>query len=131
MMFIWWDILLALGIGVLLTLVFTLGFRRRGPWSNVLLFFLLVFLGAWTASIWIAPVGPPLLGVYWISPLMVALILALLLAAAYPATPRNRRRRDEIDLKTEVPSPVIVAVDVFFIILLVVFAAVILIGYLR
>jgi len=125
-----WDVVIALVIGIVLTLIFTLAFRRRGPWSNVLLFFLVVFLGAWTAGIWIPPVGPALLGVFWLSPLMVGLILALLLAAAFPASPR-RRSREEIDLKPDVPSPVVVAVDVFFIILLILFAAVILIGYLR
>jgi hypothetical protein len=125
-----WDVLIALLVGILLTLIFTLGFRRRGPWSNILLFFLVVFLGTWTAGIWIPPVGPSLLGVFWLSPLMVGLILALLLAAAFPSAPR-RRSREEIDLKPEVPSPVVVAVDVFFIVLLIVFAAVILVGYLR
>jgi hypothetical protein len=129
-MVIIWDVVVALVIGILLTLIFTVGFRRRGPWSNVLLFFLFVFLGTWTASIWIPPVGPPLRGVFWLSPLIVGLILALLLAAAFPATPR-RQSREEIKLKPDVPSPVVVAVDVFFIILLILFAAVILIGYLR
>jgi len=124
------DVVVALAIGVLLTVIFTLGFRRRGPWSNVLLFFLVVFLGTWTAGIWIPPVGPPVRGVFWLSPLMVGLILALLLAAAYPATPR-KRPRDEIKLKPDVPAPVVVAVDVFFIVLLILFAVVILIGYLR
>lgn len=124
------DVVIALLIGILLTLVFTLGFRRRGPWSSVLLFFLVVFLGTWTAGVWIPPVGPPLLGVFWLSPLMVGLILALLLAAAFPTTPR-RKSREEIELEPEVPSPVVVAADVFFIVLLIVFAAVILVGYLR
>jgi hypothetical protein len=124
-----WDILLAVGIAAVLTLVFALGLRRRGPWSSILLFFLVVFLGAWTASVWIPPIGPPMFGVFWVSPLLVALILALLLAAAFPARPR-RTRREEINLqKKEVP--VVVRIDAFFIILLVVFAAVILIGYLR
>jgi hypothetical protein len=63
---------------------------------------------------------------------MVGLILALLLAAAYPSTPRGRAvEREEIQLKPDVPPPVVVAVDVFFIVLLIVFAAVILVGYLR
>jgi hypothetical protein len=125
-----WDVIVALVIGVGLTVIFTLGFRRRGPWANVLLFFLVVFLGTWTAGIWIPPVGPSLLGIYWLSPLMVGLILALLLAAAFPAIPR-RRSREEIELKPEVPSPVVVAVDVFFIVLLILFGTVIMIGYLR
>ena len=124
-----WDVVVALLIGILLTLIFTFGFRRRGPWSSIMLFFLVVFLGTWTAGIWIPPIGPPLWGVFWLSPLMAGLILALLLAAAFPAIPR-RRSREEIELKPEVPSPVVAAVDVFFIVLLIVFAAVILIGYL-
>jgi hypothetical protein len=128
MIFIW-DILLALGIAIVLTLLFTFGLRRRGPWSNVLLFFLLIFLAAWTASIWISPVGPPLFGIFWVSPLMVGVILALLLAAAFPTTPKAKRR-EEIDLQKG-PSSVAAVVDVFFVILLIVFAAVILIGYLR
>jgi len=74
-----WDLILALILGAVLTAVFAFGFRRRGSGASVLLFFLLVFLGTWAASLWIGPVGPTLLGLYWLPPLMVGLVIALLL----------------------------------------------------
>jgi len=122
-----WDLILALIIGVVLTFVFALGFRRRGPWASILLFFLVIFLGSWAAGIWVGPLGPALWGVYWLPALMVGLVLALLLAAAFPAAP-PRPRRDEIELQRRA-TPAAMAIDAFFVVLVVLLGVFILIGY--
>jgi ABC-type nickel/cobalt efflux system permease component RcnA len=123
-----WDLILAVIIGVVLTAVFAFGFRRRGPWLSVLLFFLLVFFGTWAAAIWVGPVGPAFYGVFWLPPLMVGLAIALLLAAAFPAVPR-RTPREEIELERKT-QPVSFNFSGFFVVLLVLLVVLILVGYL-
>jgi len=51
------------------------------------LFFLVVFLAAWTGGIWFIPLGPPIWEVYWLPYLIVGLIFALIMVAAVPPLP--------------------------------------------
>jgi hypothetical protein len=95
----WIDLLLALIVGVVLTLVFVFVVRRRGPWESTLLFFILVFLGAWAGGLWLKPVGPPYNGFYFINYIVAGLILAVLIAAAGPASKKESRKK--IELKTQ------------------------------
>jgi len=77
-MFIVYNILFALGIGLALTAIFAGLFRRSGPWASNLVFFAIIFLAAWAGGVWIAPIGPTLFGVYWIPYLIFGLMAALL-----------------------------------------------------
>ncbi|MBD3272096.1 MAG: hypothetical protein GF384_06115, partial [Elusimicrobia bacterium] len=61
-----WDLMVALAVGVILTIVFSQIFRKRGPWESLLVFFLIVFFGAWAGGVWFRPFGPLFLGRYWI-----------------------------------------------------------------
>jgi hypothetical protein len=76
------DLLFALGIGLILTAVFAGLFGRSGPWASIPVFFALIFLAAWAGGVWIAPMGPVIFGVYWVPFVVFGLIFALLLAAA-------------------------------------------------
>lgn len=89
------DLIFALIIAVLLTLVIAVLFGRRGPWASISIFFLVVFLAAWAAGKWIHPVGPAWYGVFWLPFLMFGLVVALLLAAAIPYETPLRERRGE------------------------------------
>ncbi len=90
-MFIW-DILFALAIAFIVWLIFAVGFRRPGPWSGFWAFFMILFLAAWAGGLWIMPLGPTLMGVYWLPFVFMALLFALLLAAVVPEPrPRNRQ----------------------------------------
>ena len=60
-----------------------------GAWSVFLLFFFAILAG----ELWLTPVGPPLVGVYWVPFLFVAIFIALFRAAA-PLPPRKKRRRN-------------------------------------
>lgn len=60
-----------------------------GTWPVFLLFFFAILAG----GLWLTPVGPPLVGVYWVPFLFVAIFIALFWAAA-PRPPRRKRRRN-------------------------------------
>ena len=60
-----------------------------GAWPIFLLFFFAILAG----GLWLTPVGPPLVGVYWVPFLFVAIFIALFRAAASPP-PRRKRRRN-------------------------------------
>lgn len=76
------DMMFALLFAALFSVVLLVGFRSKGPWKSLFLFFIVVFLAAWAGGIWLSPLGPTWGGSPWLSILLVALIFALLLAAA-------------------------------------------------
>lgn len=66
-----------------------------GAWPVFLLFFFAILAG----GLWLTPVGPPLVGVYWVPFLFVALFITLFWASA-PPPPRRKGRRS-----TQPPVP--------------------------
>ncbi len=60
------DLLIAVSVGVFLTVVFSFIFKRTGPWDNTFLFFIITFLGTWAIGLWLKPIGPSFYGYYWI-----------------------------------------------------------------
>lgn len=57
--------------------------------------FVLFFLAIWAGGLWLTPVGPPLIGVYWMPFLFVAIFIALFWAAAPPSSRRTRRMGEQ------------------------------------
>jgi hypothetical protein len=84
------PVLFAFLLTVLFTIVFALAFPQRGARSSTLAFFLMVFLSAWAASLWLGPAGPVLLGIYWVPIAFVALIVAAVLAGRHSQRQRQR-----------------------------------------
>jgi 4-hydroxybenzoate polyprenyltransferase len=78
------DIIYALGFSLLVVLIFSFLFKRRGPWP-FLVFLLLVFLAAWAGGVWFSPADPLGSNWYWLPFLISALIIALLVTAAVPS----------------------------------------------
>ena len=119
------DLLFALIIGLLLSVLFTLLFDARGPWDIFWVFLLIVVLGSWVGGLWLVPIGPVLFEVAWIPFLLAGFFFALILAAATPPTPLSTR--------TEVTPPAgsgtALAFSVFFWILLLGLAAAIILAY--
>jgi hypothetical protein len=123
-----WDIVFAVGISLVFTVIFAGLFRRRGPWSNVFVFLAVIFLASWTGGVWLAPIGPSLYGVYWVPFVILGFLFALILAAAVPASPSKRRKaysKEQAEVVTRTTS-----IDLFFIFLLVALAVAIFVGYL-
>jgi hypothetical protein len=122
------EALFALVMALLFTAIFTLGFRRPGPWSSVLTFFVIVFLAAWAGSLWLSPAGPVFVGIYWLPIIMVALLFALLLSAMVPPRPPTQRVETISQVKQE-EKAVQRMYNVFFWTLLAGFIAIIILGY--
>jgi hypothetical protein len=95
----WVDILFAIIVASVLTFLFSVVIGRRGPWESNLLFFFLVFLGAWAGGLWSKPIEPALNGFYLINYIIAGLLLALLIAATGPLA--NRNKRQKVELKTD------------------------------
>ena len=122
------DVLGALLVAVILSVIFIRGFRRQGPWASYLIFFIVVFLAAWAGGVWVTPGELEPWGPYWLPFLFVGLIFALLLAAAAP--PRHPRSRAEVDKKLQEESSPETAYGVCFWFLLMVLGVAILTHYL-
>ncbi len=98
------DIFVILILTLILTGIFAAGFRRQGFGAVLLLFFLILFLGTWTAGAWIPPFGPYGWGVPWLAYLIFGIILALILAALLPpGCPQRPARgaKEEIEVQPE------------------------------
>ena len=111
------PLLVAFLLAIILTLLLAVGLRGQ-PWGvGIVFFFLILFLATWAGGLWLTPVGPVMLGVPWMSFLLVALIVGLILVSL---TPDSRRRRGKPLASEKVPaqSDTAIAVDVFFWILI-------------
>lgn len=73
----------------------------RGPWPGVIWFFLVLFFATWAIGAWAQPVGPRAWGVHWLTFLVVALLIALLIAAATPRERYASRNRAPEELPLE------------------------------
>lgn len=124
----WMQVLFAFLMALLFTAVFTWGFERRGPWSSVLVFFLIVFLAAWAGSLWLSPAGPAFLGIFWVPIVAVAFIFAVLLSAALPHRPPTQEVETISQVEREEQAKERVF-DAFFWVLLAGFVIVIILGY--
>jgi hypothetical protein len=122
------EILFALLMAFIFTLIFAVGFRRPGPWSSIWAFFAVIFLASWAGGLWISQIGPAFAGIYWLPIILVSFIFALLLASFVPGS----RRRPKVDTISQVEQEETAkekVFDVFFWIFLVSFLVIIILGY--
>jgi len=120
------NILFALIMAFVFTMVFAVGLQRSGPWSSVLTFFLVIFLAAWAGTLWVSPTGPVIFGVFWVPLILISFVVAVLLATASPRRPPRVETISEVKEQEEVTRR---AFDAFFWTLLIGFAIVIILGY--
>jgi Ca2+/Na+ antiporter len=120
--------ILALLIGFILAIIFSRGFRRRGPWASFILFAVVVFLAAWAGGIWVMPFGPLVANVALLPFLLVGLLVALLLAAVPPVEEQSDVKLVSDEEKRRA-SRQRRMVDAFFWVLIVALLVIILIRY--
>ncbi|MGK7395772.1 MAG: hypothetical protein ACNS62_14425 [Candidatus Cyclobacteriaceae bacterium M3_2C_046] len=123
------EILLALIIAIIITVIFVIGFKNRGPWGSIWAFFLIIFLAIWAASLWVSPRGPFLYGVAWMPIAFVGVVFALIISAAAPPSNRetiqhNRKIDPELKQKTTINT-----FSLFFWLLLVILVVAVVFGY--
>lgn len=122
------DLIVAFIVAVVLTAIFAFGFRRRGPWESILIFFIIVLMAAWAGGRWLTPMGSVVYGVYWFAFLVSGLMIALFLAAATPI--RHPKTEEEVMEQTQEEQEQTETFDIFLGIFLVIMVAVVIISYL-
>ena len=122
------KVLIALLMAVLFTLIFTLVFKRPGPWTAWWAFFVIIFLVSLAGALWITPMGPLIMGIYWLPIILVAFIFAALLASIRPPTGGRVETISQVKEKEVVTETMF---DVFFWLLLILLVLAIIFGYLR
>jgi hypothetical protein len=122
------DVLFAALIALIVSMIFVIGFGRSGPWASGLVFFLIVFLAAWALGNMATPVGPHILGIYWLPYFAVAVVVALLLAAAMPFRTHGIRK-SAVEREPSRPSTFEAVFDGFFWVFMVWILMLIVLGY--
>lgn len=131
------ELIGSLFIAVFITTIFYFALKSRGPWGSFWIFFFVVLMIVWAASLWINPAGPVFLGVAWV-PLLVIGFLVGLLFIALPKAPDSRRpferKREisddprELSGEDEPTDAAIKVSGIFWVLIVALFLAVIL-GY--
>lgn len=123
------DFLIALVIALFFTIVLVVSGQKHRSWKRIITIFLIMLFASWAGGVWITPVGPAFLGIYWVSFLIVALILALIMEtiSALHAVPEDIDKRET--RKKEESLEILISAS--FLILLIVFIIVIIIGYIN
>ena len=125
------QLVFAIIAAFIITLIFVAALRRPGPWNNVLVFFLIILLTAWAAAIWIGPVGPAFLGIFWLPIIVVGFIAALLLTSVR-SSPRPRTQTVSAAYEQEQKREQVKSLfDIFFWILIGLLFLIILFGVMR
>jgi len=106
-----WHFVFALVIAFVISAIFSIGFRRKGPWPGIFFFFIIVFLFSWAGGVWLVPFGPMIGGAYWLPFLIVAIFMAIFLAAAVPS---ERHRPSAAAPQTQGTEEAATALGVFF-----------------
>ena len=92
------GILYLVSIAFLITFFFVFLLKNRGPWGSFWAFFVVILLAVFAADVWVQPIGPYCFNeIYWVPPLAVGLLIALLLAATTPSP----KTRSELELEKE------------------------------
>jgi hypothetical protein len=125
------DGVFALGIAFFLTILFVALGRCVRSWHRILVFFAIVFLGSWAGGAWFIPVGSRTVGVYWIAFFVGGLVFALIQGAlaARPARRASCERPAQSEPKVE--RELRDVFNVFLFLLLLLFIAAIVLGYIR
>jgi len=103
------DLLVASISALCIVWIVSITFGTKGPWGNLLWFFLVVALFAWAAGVWLVPFGPQWKGVSGLPIICMGILITLVLVAA---SPRSSGKRLEGHEKTMAHHENVVAVDI-------------------
>jgi MFS family permease len=123
------EFFIALVIALFFTIVLAVSGKKHRTWKRMIMIFLIILFSSWAGGVWITPIGPAFLGIYWLSFFIVALILSLILEtvstlhASPPDIDKKETRKEEESLEVLISSS--------FLILLIIFIIIIVIGYLK
>jgi hypothetical protein len=94
------DVIFAIALGVLFALLFGSLFGSSERVPGFLMLFLVFFLFAWAGGLWIGPLGPAIVGVYWLPGFVVTLLIFLLIGGiSYHRPTSTRETEAEIEAR--------------------------------
>lgn len=114
-----YDMLLAIALALLVITLLVPSRRYHGANGapGWVFLFPLLFLLIWASGAWLTPVGMPVAGVYWLSFVIPAIFLALLLfALAHPSRPAKGNDKDVLpgNAAEEAAAGTALAFSIFF-----------------
>lgn len=117
------GILYLVSVAFLISLFFRFLLKTKGPWGNFWAFFIIILLAVFAADAWIGPVGPYIYDeIYWVPPLAVGLLVALLLAATAPSPKaREKLKLHKEDLAEDQDTAVVFGTFFWFLLVAMVF----------
>ena len=123
-------IIAALAVAFILTILFSVLLKNKGPWGGLWVVFIIIFLASWAGHLWISPIGPLVGNVSIVPIVIVGIIIAVILAAVSRPTIRNKPPKIEAEWQ-EPPKEAVnaVTVGVFYWVLLVILIFTIIGGY--
>lgn len=127
------DLLIAFVVMVIVMVALLFLFRFQGSASRIALVAIAVFLAAWVGGLWVAPFGPTVQGAYWAPFLAAGVVFALIWLAMSPWPGRRSVRPNPPDEPPYAPegAAAAAAISGFFWLMIVAFAILIAVGYLR
>lgn len=111
------DILVAVLIGVVFTILIRSIVETGDGFLGWLPFFLVFFLIPWAGGLWYPAYGPPILGTFWLAPLVLSVFLFLLFASFLPRRRLRTRREAVQQVREEIVAGK--TLSAFFIVMLV------------
>jgi hypothetical protein len=124
------SLLFYVSLTFIIALIFVYGLRMRGPWGSFWIFFLIILLAMLAADLWIQPVGPFFRDIYWLPPLAVGIMIALLLAATTPR-PWEKTRLEQERAEEAQERSTSLALGAFFWVLLIFMLVIVIAGFLN
>jgi hypothetical protein len=109
---------------VAFAIIFFVSFFSKRSMRSLWLVFVLIFLATWSGQLWMGPAGMAAGGVAWIPLLVMGLIFFFFLLVVIPAVPKIKK-------DGEVEDGPLIAVGIFFWILIVLLIFSIAMGYCR
>lgn len=85
------QIVTAVVLAAILTILMTVAFGRHRHAVDAVVFFFVIFLATWGGGLWLRPYGPTIYGVYWFPFLVVALVVSLILITFIPRQPPHSK----------------------------------------
>jgi len=111
------SIVLSVVFALLFAAILVYGFSRRtaGPFDGMLFLFLVIFMFTWGLGSWMTPIGPVVGGVSWLSYLVIAIVVMLLIGAMLPPSrPRRRGAAERVAEGDEAARAVGITFGFFF-----------------
>jgi uncharacterized membrane protein len=119
------GILAAFIIALLISSLFSSGYRKDGSWGALTIFFLILFMAGIVGHHWIVPFGPMMYGISFFPMLFFILIVAFLFSAPSP----HQRTTTKTDEKVGGAASVLVGISIFIWLLFILFIIAAIAGY--